>query len=201
MDMNIARETFLNSAVRVVAREGIEKATTKAIAAEAKLNEAYIYKCFSSKDEMMAEALRIKDERLAKVLHEALPVMYQSDMPWHDRAFALFCRCWEYILADRVDCAFYIRYYYSTTGLGSNYATHLESYESLIRSLGSAFEPGTRMDVLIHQIFSTMLFFASWVIDGKLDDDDKTRDKAFEQIYSFIVPNVRKELLLEGQGA
>ena len=41
-----AKQTFIESAVRVVARDGLDKTTTKAIAADAGLNEAYIYRCF-----------------------------------------------------------------------------------------------------------------------------------------------------------
>lgn len=56
MEVQEMRQVFIDSAVRVVARDGLEKTTTKAIASEAKLNEAYIYKCFSGKDEMTCSA-------------------------------------------------------------------------------------------------------------------------------------------------
>ena len=42
MEVQERRQVFIDSAVRVVARDGLEKTTTKAIASEAKLNEAYI---------------------------------------------------------------------------------------------------------------------------------------------------------------
>ena len=44
LEVQEMRQVFIDSAVRVVARDGMEKTTTKAIASEAKLNEAYIYK-------------------------------------------------------------------------------------------------------------------------------------------------------------
>ena len=53
------------------------------------------------------------------------------------------------------------------------------------------------MDMLIHQIFSTMLFFASRVLSGELENNEETTIWAFEQIYSFVVPNVRAEVLEE----
>lgn len=37
-----AKQTFIESAVRVVARDGLDKTTTKAIAADAGLNEAFM---------------------------------------------------------------------------------------------------------------------------------------------------------------
>lgn len=45
------RQAFIQSAIRVVARVGLDKTTTKAIAADAGLNEAYIYRCFESKED------------------------------------------------------------------------------------------------------------------------------------------------------
>ena len=64
------KQAFMECAVRVVARDGMEKATTKAIAAEAKLNEAYIYKCFSNKGELLSAALHMEDVRLANLLQK-----------------------------------------------------------------------------------------------------------------------------------
>ena len=57
MEQREIQQTFIRSAIRVIARKGLVKATTKAIAADAGLNEAYIYKCFKGKDELLAEAL------------------------------------------------------------------------------------------------------------------------------------------------
>ena len=69
------KQVFIKSVVRVVARDGLCKATTKAIATEAKLNEAYIYQCFSNKDELLSEAFYLEDKNFAQYLREALPVM------------------------------------------------------------------------------------------------------------------------------
>ena len=70
MEQESMKQAFMECAVRVVARDGMEKATTKAIAAEAKLNEAYIYKCFSNKDELLSAALHMEDVRLANLLQK-----------------------------------------------------------------------------------------------------------------------------------
>lgn len=195
MEIHEMRQAFINSAVRVVARDGIEKTTTKAIAAEAKLNEAYIYKCFSGKDELLGEALRMEDENFAELLRETLPVMHIDNLSWKVRAFILWKKCWDFILEERDDCIFYIRYYFSASCLGSTHSNHMKSFYPLIEKIGPSFKDGTNMNMLIHQIFSTMLFFAARVMDGDLENNDETTRWTFEQIYSFIVPNVRPELL------
>lgn len=81
MEQQNIKQAFIDSAVRVVARDGMEKATTKAIAAEAKLNEAYIYKCFPSKDELLSEALHMEDVNFANFLQKTLPIMHMPGSP------------------------------------------------------------------------------------------------------------------------
>lgn len=97
MEIYEMKQVFLKSAVRVVARDGIEKATTKAIAKEAHLNEAYIYKCYSGKDELLKDALIMEDRGFADMLYENLPIMHDSSMPWKSRAFVLWKRSWNFI--------------------------------------------------------------------------------------------------------
>ena len=105
--------TFIRSAIRVIAQKGLVKATTKAIAADAGLNEAYIYKCFKGKDELLAEALHDRDEGLAVFLRREFPNVLAETSPWRDRCFHLWEKTWKFILDKRDDCIFYLRYYSS----------------------------------------------------------------------------------------
>lgn len=191
------RQAFIESAVRVVARDGMERTTTKAIASEAKLNEAYIYKCFSGKDELLSEALHMEDVNFASLLAQTLPVMHMPGLPWKARAYVLWKRSWDYILSLPDDCMFYIRYYYSASCHAHAYESHLACYHPLMEKASKAFRPGTNMNMLVHQIFSTMLFFASRVLNHELENNEQTTTWVFEQIYSFVVPNVRAEVLEE----
>lgn len=197
MELQNIKQALIDSAVRVVARDGVEKATTKAIAAEAKLNEAYIYKCFPSKDELLSEAFLMEDTRFSTFLGKTLPVMRTPGLLWRERAYILWKRSWEHILGIPDDCGFYIRYYYSASCRAHAYEMHLACYKPLIERVSHVFLPGTNMDMLIHQIFSTMLFFASRVLNGELENSEATTLWAFEQIYSFVVPHVLPEVLEE----
>lgn len=55
-----AKQAFIEGTVRVVARDGLDKTTTKAIATEAGLSEAYIYRCFESKEALLCAAFHWK---------------------------------------------------------------------------------------------------------------------------------------------
>lgn len=195
MEVQEMRQVFIDSAVRVVARDGMEKTTTKAIASEAKLNEAYIYKCFFGKDDLLSAALHMEDVNFANLLQKTLPIMHMPGLSWKERAYILWKKSWDLILSKPADCIFYIRYYYSASCRAHAYETHLACFQPLIEKASKSFKPGTHMDMLIHQIFSTMLFFASRVMNGELENSEETTQWAFEQIYSFVVPNVRAEVL------
>lgn len=197
MEVQEMRQVFIDSAVRVVARDGMEKTTTKAIASEAKLNEAYIYKCFSGKDDLLSAALHMEDVNFANLLQKTLPVMHMPGLSWKERAYILWKRSWDFILNEPADCIFYIRYYYSASCRAHAYETHLACFKPLIEKASKSFKPGTYMDTLIHQVFSTMLFFASRVMNGEMENSEETITWVFEQIYSFVVPNVRAEVLEE----
>ena len=113
MEQREIQQTFIRSAIRVIAQKGLVKATTKAIAADAGLNEAYIYKCFKGKDELLAEALHDRDEGLAVFLRREFPNVLAETSPWRDRCFHLWEKTWKFILDKRDDCIFYLRYYSS----------------------------------------------------------------------------------------
>ena len=127
MEQQNIKQAFIDSAVRVVARDGMEKATTKAIAAEAKLNEAYIYKCFPSKDELLSAALHMEDVNFANFLQKTLPIMHMPGFSWKERAYILWKKSWEFVLRKPADCIFYIRYYYSASCRAYAYDVHLAS--------------------------------------------------------------------------
>lgn len=70
-----ARQAFIEGTVRVVARDGLDKTTTKAIATEAGLSEAYIYRCFESKEALLCAAFHMGRCRF-RIFSQAKPRGY-----------------------------------------------------------------------------------------------------------------------------
>lgn len=69
-------------------------------------------------------------------------------------------------------------------------------FRAIFAAVEQTFKPEANVNMLLHQVFDTMLSFAARVLGGEMPDDDATTQWAFEQIYSFVVPNVREELLI-----
>ena len=61
------RQRLIDGTIRVIAREGLDKATTKHIASETSVNEVYIYRCFENKEALFAKTFAALDEELVSV--------------------------------------------------------------------------------------------------------------------------------------
>lgn len=187
------RRTFIESAVKVVARVGLDKTTTKLIAQEANYNEAYIYRCFENKEDLLAEALYVEDVNFAEFINDNLPVMREPGLTWEERCFKLWHACWDFIMEERDDCIFYLRYYYSANCQKYAYERHLEFYKRLIDKISFAFKSETNMTMLVHQMFDTMLMFANRVCEGEFENSEENIRVMFYQIYSFVSANALPE--------
>ena len=69
------RELLLDAVVRVAARDGLDRTTTKLIAAEVPCNEVYIYRNFGSKDGLLQAAFNRTDMRFVQTVLKNLDVM------------------------------------------------------------------------------------------------------------------------------
>lgn len=191
------RQAFIQSAIHVVAQQGLVKATTKAIAAAAGLNEAYIYKCFRGKDELFAAALWKLDEGLSNHLSETFPIMRDESLSWRERCFRLWQSSWAFILQKDDEVLFYLRYYYSSDFRPNARERHLWYYRALRSRIEFVFRPGSDIDMITHQMFETLLSFAAHVMAGDMPNDETTTERTFAQIYSFVAPHFRAELTAE----
>ena len=75
------RELLIDAVVRVAAREGLDRTTTKLIAAEVPCNEVYIYRNFGSKDALLQAAFSRTDLRFVQTILKNLDVMDAPGQP------------------------------------------------------------------------------------------------------------------------
>ena len=105
------RELLLDAVVRVAARDGLDRTTTKLIAAEVPCNEVYIYRNFGSKDGLLQAAFNRTDMRFVQTVLKNLDVMDKPGQPLEQRCRALWEPVWRFCLAQPDDTRFYLRYY------------------------------------------------------------------------------------------
>lgn len=195
MEINQMRKIFIESAVSIVARQGLHKATTKAISTMTGLNEAYIYRCFRNKEDLLHAAFHHEDLNFLWNAMSMAPVFELRDIPWKQRCFLFWQTCWNFVLAKPDDCIFYLRYYHSGQCMENAYAEHMEFFHDAIDRIRGYFKPTVDADLVMHQAFDTLLSFASRVMNREMPNDQENMNWAFEQVYSFIWPNIRTEII------
>jgi len=53
MKQDELRRRLIDGTIHVIAQDGLDKATTKQIRIETSINQAYIYRCFEDKEDML----------------------------------------------------------------------------------------------------------------------------------------------------
>ena len=109
---NIASD-LIESTVKVIARDGFDKASTRNIAGACGIADAYIYVHFKDKDDLFAKAFQKEDAALAGEVRKYLPILNQSGITNEDRLYFLFSQTWRHLIAYPNSCRFFIQYYYS----------------------------------------------------------------------------------------
>ncbi len=182
------RMALLHSTIAVVARDGLEKATTKAIAAEANVNEVYIYRIFEDKENMLHEAFVYLDNELVARMLVHLPLMYMKGWDFETRCRALFSAMWGVLIEIPEECLFYMRYYYSAYFRKYAYEDHRARYERVIEQIAPAFRPRANVWMLLNHMLNVMLDFAVKIFDGILENNDDTTYHVFNVVYASVKP-------------
>lgn len=187
---------LLGSTIRVIARNGLDKTTTKAIATEANLNEAYIYHLFDGKEGLFKAVFTTLDDELVSKILLHLPVMYMGTMDFETRCYTLFTFCWRFILGNKDKCLCFIRYYYSPYFKKYSYDEHNMRYQSVLDKMTPAFREKTNVWMLLNHILNTMLDSAVKVFNGDIADNDNTAEHVFLVIYSSVKPYIEPHHLI-----
>lgn len=180
------RRLLIDGTIHVIARDGLDKATTKQIGNETSINEAYIYRCFRDKSDMFAQAFDSLDEELVAVATQHIPIMYKTDMDYEARCWVFFTSVWRFILSNQDKCLTFIRYYYSPYFKQYSAERHCNRYRPLVRYFSDAFREDANVWMILNYILNVMLDFATKVFDGAVPDNNDTTEHVFRLIYGSI---------------
>ena len=182
------REVLVDRVIAVIAEEGLDKTTTKAIVAGTGISEVYIYRNFKNKEDLLSKTFDKLDNELVERVMLHIPVMYTNTLTFEARCNFFFAAIWKFILGNREKCVAYIRYYYSPYFQKYSAETHKKRYEPLVRKFTEAFRQEANTWMLMNHIMVTMLDFAVKVFDGAVPNNDNTAEHVFNVIYNAIKP-------------
>lgn len=183
------RQKLMESAIHVVATEGIHKATTKAIAAHSGVNEVYIYRTFEDKDDLFAQTFALIDSELIACILKYVPIMQMKGIDIEERCHIFFRSCWKNIL-DYNKCSFFIKYYYSQYYNSYSPLKRKKAYSEVIESFTPAFKPGTDVWRMFNRILDIVYSTIIKILRNEIPDNDETADDVFAVVYSAIEPQL-----------
>ena len=181
------RQTLIESAIHVVAADGIHKATTKAIATHSGINEVYIYRIFNDKEDLFAQTFSAIDEELISCILKYVPIMDISGIEIEERCYIFFKSCWNNIL-DYDKCSFFIKYYYSHYYNTYSPLKRRAAYSKVIERFKPAFKNGTDVWHMFNRILDIVYSTIIKILRHEIPDDEKTAEEVFRVVYSAIEP-------------
>lgn len=180
------REKLIETTIAVIAKEGLDKTTTKAIAAGTGINEAYIYRNFSNKDELLSKAFDNLDAELLGQLMRYVYLMkgVKSDMELRCRSY--FSEIWGFLLKNREHCLAFVRYYYSPYLTKYSIESHKQRYAPLVERFAPAFKDEADVWMILNHILNVMLDFAVKVHNGLMSAEDNYSEHVFRVVYRSV---------------
>ena len=187
------RATLIAQTISVIGNEGLDKTTTKAIVTGTGINEAYIYRYFAGKEDLLSKAFDFLDDELVEKALEYLPAMYEEGLSTEQCCRNYFFPMWDFLLGNREKCLAFVRYYYSTYFTKLSAASHRQRYATVEEKFAVAFIEEADVWMILNHILNIMLSFAVMVHNGQMPEDDDYSEHVFRVIYASIQQYFRSE--------
>lgn len=185
------RQKLIDSTIHVVANEGIHKTTTKAISTHSGINEAYIYRFFADKDDLLKNAFAHLDDEMTAAILRFVPVMGMTDMKIEDRCWAFFSKYWAFLLGNLEKCSFFIKYYYSQHYDSYPRDERARAYQKVVDCFTPAFKEGTDVWAMLNHILDVVFCNLVKVLRSELPSDDSTAEMVYSFVYRSVEPYLK----------
>ena len=180
------RQKLIEGTIQVIAREGLDKASTKLIGQATSTNEAYIYRCFNDKEDMFAKAFYTLDEELLSKTMKHEEVMYQVNMAFELRCRSYFFAIWDFLLCNRDRCLAYMQYFYSPYFIKYSAEDHKKRLAPLVTKVRAAFKDEADVWMILNLMLNVAFDFAVKVHNNQMPDSDDYSEHVFRVIYAAV---------------
>ena len=186
MKQDEIRRGLIDGTIHVIAREGLDGASTKQIGLETSINEAYIYRCFEDKEDMFSKTFDALDEELFSKAMKHVEIMYVDSIEYETRCRFYFSTVWEFMLGNRDKCLTYVRYFYSPYFTKFSAEGHKKRFAPLVAKFKDAFRDEADAWMILNHILNVMLDFAVKVHNGQMSEEDNYAEHVFRVIYHSV---------------
>ena len=193
------KELLMSNAIHLIAQGGFEKATTIELAhsgnhsPDLKMNEAYIYRLFGSKEALYEATFFRLDHELFYAFRHGAETVGGFGKDSRHRLYQFFFLAWQFLLGNEERCRFYVRYYYSIYFKGHSLASHKKIFEGIVAEMTPLFKEEADVVSILHSVFTAFLDFGIRVYNGELEDSDINRPHVFNVLYCMMATYFKEE--------
>ena len=184
MKQDEVRRKLIDGTIHAIAREGLDKATTKQIGLVTDVNEAYIYRCFADKEDLLVKTFASLDEELVLATTTNFSLLQVEEIDFELRCWAYFHAIWKFLLGNKAKCLAFVQYYYSPYFTKYSAEDHKKRFRPLVEKLQAAFREEANVWMILNHDLTTMLSFAVKVFDDEVPDDEDTAEHVFRLVYA-----------------
>ncbi len=194
------KELLISNTVNVIAEGGFEKATTKELthykekSHDIKMNEAYIYRLFGSKENLYDSAFSHLDSELYEAFLDGIKFVGDFGNNLKEKLWEFFLLAWRFILGNERRCRCYVRYYYSIYFKGKALEAHRKLFQGVVAVVEPVFKEEADAFSIMHSVFITLFDFCIRVYNGDLEDNDLNRPHVFNVLYCMMSAYFKDEL-------
>lgn len=184
-------EIFLEGAIRTTAAVGIENTRTKDIAEYAGFSEATLFRRFATKEALLQSAFLGIDAKISGLILESDFTAAAEQMPFELAVYGVWHRVYRYLVDNRAETVFLIRYRYSslyTEEVRMQRQAYNGSFEKIYRIFEKQYGSSHYLHrgFLVNYIFELTLCLAEKIVSGRLEDTPVMERSAWAAIYSVI---------------
>ncbi|MBP3379014.1 MAG: TetR/AcrR family transcriptional regulator [Clostridia bacterium] len=177
---------LIDQTITAIAEYGLDKTTTKAIVKGTDINEAYIYRYFRDKEDLLSHVFDTLDEELVNKVMQHLPVMYMRELKYELRCRVFFEAVWKFLLGNKEKCLAFVRYYYSPYFTKYSAESHKRRYVPVVEKFKEAFKDEADVWMILNHILNVMLDFAVKAHNGQMSKEDNYVEHVFLVIYASV---------------
>ena len=192
MKQDDLRQALIDGTIHVIAQNGLDKATTKAISNATGINEVYIYRLFENKEKLFEKAFEHLDKQLLDKCLLHIDVMYMGEMDYETRCRIYFLAIWRFLVGNKDEILMYVRYYYSPYFKKHSAEMHKQRFIPLVNKFKDAFKDEADVWMILNHILNVMLDFAVMVHNDEMPKKDNYTEHVFRVIYRSIEQYFRK---------
>lgn len=108
------RTALIESAIKLIGEQGLDKATIPAVCKTAKLNEVYVHRLFGGRTDLYNAVFDVLDREFSDFLLNASSRDFPDDEDWQKKIFReMFDDIWKFSIENSTRSMAFIRLFYS----------------------------------------------------------------------------------------